>query len=351
VNCKSAASAVALAFLATGCNSPARSIRPVIHAYQDEKYAAMKSAPIVVLVEILDTKRAGANREVNKPPGLPGPQSPTIPLALLRISARVVLSLRGDQQGTVQLYCWRWAGQMHGGPRLFSPNRGSFHVLFLRREAGYLHTVGDYPTYDMEISPEAVSGLRAELKTNPPSEPHLFEGIVRASIIAELKSAGNPGDLDHWLDLGTLAGLTSPLYIASMLDSACRQFPNPRGQFAACLKTASSFDGRCNAYRIAMKADPARATKMNLQESFEYCRAYLEHDLQRLRAREWPLCYLDSGWRETAERRRLGIRYLASAIDPEIHEAACEMAAMMPESRDIPECASPHASRSSGGAQ
>jgi hypothetical protein len=350
VNCKSAVGLAALALLASGCNSPARSIRPVIHAHQDDKYEAMKSAPIVVLAEVLDTRRASANREVGKPPGMAGPQSPTIPCALLRISARVMLSLRGDRQGTVQVYSWRWAGQMHGGPRLFSPNRGSFHVLFLRQEAGYLHTVGDYPTYDMAISPEAASGFRAELKSNPPSEPELSEGIVRASIIAELKRAGNPGGLEHWLDLDTLAGLTSPLYIASMLDAACRQFPNPLGQFAACLETARNFDGRCNAYRIAMKADPARAKKMNLQESFEYCRAFLDHDVQTLRARKWPLCYLDSGWRETAERRRLGLRYLASAIDPEIHEAACEMAASTPEGRDIPECASLDASRFAGGA-
>jgi len=47
----------------------------------------------------------------------------------------------------VTFYTWIWNSGMHGGPRLFHPNPGSVHVMFLRRESGYLHTVGDYPNY------------------------------------------------------------------------------------------------------------------------------------------------------------------------------------------------------------
>jgi hypothetical protein len=112
----------------------------------------MKSAPSIVVAEIQDVKFVSNEpREVDKPPGIGGPVVPRIPLYLARMSAKVMLTLRGTETHRVQFYSCVWASGKHGGPRLFHVSPGSVHVLFLRNDSGYLHTVGDYPSYDLEL--------------------------------------------------------------------------------------------------------------------------------------------------------------------------------------------------------
>lgn len=330
--------------LVAGCRSPARAIRPVIHALQEDKYQAMKSAPIIVLAEVLNAGSASDVRNVEKPSGIGGPMSPTIPVMLMRVSARIVLSLRGNERGEIQFYSWRFAGPMHGGPRLFHVSPGSHHILFLRREGGYLHTVGDYPTYDVEISQDArhakqvLPTILAGLKPNSPNASDLFERIVTAQLKAELETVDcfcESFGFETW----TLAGLSSPFYVATVLDSFCREFPNPFGRFAACEATATEFVGRCDAFRLAHEAGSTAVSAANLAEQRGYCEEDEASFLDKLRARQWPLTWLDYGWRKTAERWRMDTRVYASAMDPEFRAEACNIVATMPEARDIPECA------------
>ena len=132
--------------LSAGCGSPVNVIRPVIYAQDDQAASAMRSAPVILLVRITGLKLTGDVRNVEKPPEVGGPMVPAIPLHLARITADVLLTLRGPVRATVELYSWVWASGSHGGPRLFHPNPGAIRVLFLRDEGGYLHTVGDYPS-------------------------------------------------------------------------------------------------------------------------------------------------------------------------------------------------------------
>jgi hypothetical protein len=338
---------VAVALVGVGCNSPGRVIRPVIHYYEDDKYGAMKSAPVIVLAKILDAESASAERQVEKPNGMGGPDSPTIPMMLSRISARVLLPLRGNEGSTIEFYSWLWHGQKHGGTRIFSPNSPAYHILFLRREAGYLRTVGDYPTYDLLVDPDLLPRIVAGLKQGTGSDSDLLERIVTVSLKAELDSAGTLNDfISGWHDSWDFAGLTSPLYLATLLDSYCRQFPNRFGRFQACGDIALEFEGRCSAYNFAREADVMREKTADLAELQKRCERSQARDLADLSARKWPLTQFDFRWRETAERRRLDTRLFASAMDPKFRTAACGAAAALADGFDVPECRASEETRS-----
>lgn len=261
--------------------------------------------------------------------------SPTIPVMLMRVSARVVLGLRGNEQGEIEFYTWRFAGPMHDGPRLFDVWSGSYHILFLRREGGYLHTVGDYPSYDVEISRDArhakqvLPTIISGLTPNSLNASDLFERIATAQLKAEFETVDCFCELLGGFETFTLAGLSSPFYVATVLDSFCREFPNPFGLFAACWATATEYVGRCDAFRLAHEADSTGARAADLAEQRGYCEADEASFLDKLRAREWPLTWLDYGWRETAERWRMDTRVYASAMDPKFRAEACNIAATM----------------------
>jgi hypothetical protein len=317
-------------------------LQPVIHARDEDRYEAMKSAPFIVMAEIESAKLVSNARDVEKPAGVGGPTAPTIPLHLAQISAKVLLTLRGTNLNTIEFYSWVWASGKHGGPRLFHPYPGSSHILFLRDDHGYLHTVGDYPSYDLEIPSRGVPTFISEWKSGSESRSDLFERLTTVRLGAELDTYDtSPADRWHtWsFDIHDLMGLTSPFFVASKLDSFCRNFANPFGQVAACEATAREFPGRCEAYRVAKKI----ATK-GMEVSFYPdwagdCEARMEDSIAFHRSRNWPLFLF--GWSETPERRRLAMRLYASATDPEFHKAACDAAATMPEARDIPECPVP----------
>jgi hypothetical protein len=137
--------------IANELESAWRAIRPIIHADDEQRAAAMRSAPEVFLAEIQGAELYSEPRQVEKPASVDGPLLPAIPLHLARITAKPLLFLRGSDTPTVGFYSWVWVSGKHGGPRLFNPTPKSFHVLFVKPDSGYLHTVGDYPSYDIEL--------------------------------------------------------------------------------------------------------------------------------------------------------------------------------------------------------
>jgi hypothetical protein len=334
--------AAAAALAISACNSPVRTIRPVIHARPEDKYAAMKSAPVIVIAEVLDYKLISGPHQVERPSDALNPRSSMIPLHLARMSANVLFSLRGGVNGKVQFYSWVWASGDHGGYRLFRPFPGYIHLLFLHFEGGYLHTVGDYPAYDLLIRRSLVPAISSRLMPSPGNPSDLFERIVAACITADLGSA--PAVItrdDEPADMEDLVGLTSPFYVASRLDSICRNFPNRFGRFAACMTTANEFYGRCRAYSFAREGDTQGVEATFVTEAHARCEAWEPGNIAFLRERHWPIPPDQDGWRITPERHRLAMRLYASALDDRFRAAACESAATMPEARDIPECSAP----------
>lgn len=300
----------------------------------------MKSAPVIVLAEVVDYKLISGPREVERPSNPLNPKASVIPLHLARISANVLLSLRGDRHGLIQFYSWVWASGMHGGERLFRPSPGYIHMLFLKAEGGYLHTVGDYPAYDLVIHRSLVPAITSRLQSGSSNSSELCERIVTADITAELESypaviSRDDGPDD---DIEDLEGLTSPFHVASILDSVCRNFPNRFGRFAACMATANLYPGRCGAYRLARQADSAGVEAKFVTEELTRCEIWERDSIAWLRAHNWPIPPNEYGWQTTPERHRLAMRLFASALDSDFHAAACESAAKMPEARDIPEC-------------
>jgi len=321
------------------CNSPARAIRPIIHALDEDRYQAMKSAPVIVLAEIQDAKLVSGPRPVQKPTEVGGPMSPTIPLYLARISAKVLLTFRGMERGQLDFYSWVWASGQHGGPRLFHTSPGSDHILFLKEDGGYIHTVGDYPNYDVEVRTRWAPQFVSEWKLDRNRQGDLFERLAEIRIRIELATLQGIAHADWTADIWEWMALTSPFFIATKIDSYCLAFPNPFGQFVAC-EQAARFNGRCKAYRLAREIDVLGAEENFFAIESGYCEAHIQDAVQQYRSENWPLP-LQYGWRQTPERRRMAMRFYASAMDIAVHNAACKAAASMPEARDIQECSAP----------
>jgi hypothetical protein len=309
----------------------ALTLRPIIHASEEERYEAMRSAPVIVIGQLGNLQVIGFTPKVPKPSGIGGPNIPSIPMYLIQQTARVLATLRGEGRDTVEFYYWTYAIGKHGGPRLFNASPGSGHVLFLKEEGGLLRIVGDYPAYDLEIT----RGFVAEFSSEADSEFDLFERIVAAHIRTHLKARVLDeryisGGIFEWIKL------TSPFFVVSALDTYCRSFPHPPGQIAACTMTAVEFPGRCEGFRRAIELG---SDNWLLKRWVAQCKADLTGQINAFRREGWPL--LTYGWGQTAERHRLAMRLYASATEPPFHDAACEAAAAMPEARDIPECATP----------
>lgn len=292
----------------------------------------MTSAPLIVLAETESVKLVSDARIVEKPPNTAGPQASTTPLCLARISAKSLLTLRGEDPRTFTFYSWVWCGTSHGGPRLFKPWPGTNHILFLRHENGYLHTVGDYPSYDLEVPSASATILIEDWNAAP--QANIFERLAAIRLRTEL-SQKNP---DVPRDILDLMGLANPFFIASLLDEHCRRLPNRSGRFAACEWEGSNFLGRCESYRRAEEAYPEALKAHDVPEELSRCEQNEPYEIAQLRSKNWPLPSFDYGRDPTPERHRLAMRLYASSTDPALRKAACEAAATMPEARDIPEC-------------
>ncbi len=338
------------ALLTTACRSPAFSIRPVIYSY-DGGAAAMKNAPIILLVRISDARLTGDARTVAKPADIGGPQSPTVPLHLAEIDADVMLAVRGQAPPAIRFYSWIWASGSHGGPRLFHPDLGGARLLFLREEGGYLRTVGDYPSYDLEVYsvwlPRLLSAWNSGLLdgTDPLAR---FVGLrLRAEFesltgreLREHFDANGPTVNHHWvLDLHELVRLAGPYFVASQVDDICLRSENPTARFAACYVAAKWFPGRCEGYQLARQATPDAFGAQHLDRRLHSCQKLMHYwigNLQPGAAQRWAF----HGASMAPQHRRETLRVYASAYNPKVRRAACEAAATL-ETRGLPECAFP----------
>jgi hypothetical protein len=226
---------------------------------------------------------------------------------------------------------------MHGGERLFRAFPGYWHVLFLRRDNGYLHMVGDYPGYDLPIPSDLVMATLSGLKVAPENESDVIERIVSVLLRSELESADGIY-FSYTPDTMDAEGLTSGFYVAGLLESFCRHLANPFGRFAACMALPNKFSGRCEAYRLARQADSGGVAAEAVTAALGRCEAQKESEIAFYRSNGWLDPTISHGWPPTAERHRLAMRLYASAMDPNFRAAACEATATMPEAHDIPEC-------------
>ena len=159
---------------------------------------------------------------------------PVIPLHLAKITAKPLLSIRGTATGPVEFYSWIWASGKHGGPRLFSATPDSVHVLFLTRDSGYLHTVGDYPAYDIEVRLQFVQRFIANWEAGYLRGADLLERIAAVRLKAELESLEEAEAAKYWLNAWELATLTSREFVATELSNLCTSLTNTGGRAKAC---------------------------------------------------------------------------------------------------------------------
>lgn len=331
-------------------DSPANAIRPVIHANGDHTTFVMRSSPVILLVRIAELNMTGDVRIVDKSPEAGGPSTPTIPLHLARINAYVLLTVRGPVQTRVQFYSWIWASGSHGGPRLFHPDPGAIRVVFLREESGYLHTVGDYPSYDLELSPKWLPALLTAWNSEQQNSADPLERLIALRLRAELEGLSETqlredlGDdglrvNHHWVrDMVDLVPLAGPLFVATQLDDICQHSKNLSARFAACFVTAQYFPGRCEALQLARKAAADGFGADYLVKRFESCQARSRDLIYDFRSKTIPPWGF-YGSNLAPQHRRETLRVYATAMDPVIQRRACEVAALTPGAGDIPECA------------
>lgn len=129
--------------------------------------------------------------------------------------------MRGAEMKDIRFYTWVYHFGTHGGPRLFHPQTGSFHIMFLRKESGYLHTVGDYPNYDLEAPAESIPSFLSLWQTGYAQDSGLPERIAAISIKAYVES---PSTRHYQIGfLRELADLTDRAFVEHQRNSLCPQ--------------------------------------------------------------------------------------------------------------------------------
>jgi hypothetical protein len=166
----------------------------------------------------------------------------------------------------VEFFSWILASGSHGVPRLFHPNPGAIRVIFLREEGGFLHTVGDYPSYDLELRSNWLPVLVPAWHSGQESGGYPVERLVALRLRAELEGLsesqlhedfGDDGPrVNHdWAnDMFDLERIAGPYFVVTRLDDICRHSTNSFARFAACFVAAEQFPGRCEAYQLARGA-------------------------------------------------------------------------------------------------
>jgi len=213
-------------------------IRPVIHASNEQKMAAMRSASLIFVAKSQSLDLYSEPRQVEKPAAIGGPMIPMIPLHLARISPKPLLFLQGRATGPVEFYSWVWASCKHGGARLFHPTPESVHVLFLTTDSGYLRTVGDHPSYDVEVALQSVQHFIASWEAGVLRGADILEQIAAIRLKAELESLDEKEATSYWLNTPELIELTSQAFIAAQLSGLCASLTNPAGRARACAEYA-----------------------------------------------------------------------------------------------------------------
>ena len=327
----------------------------MIYADGDQAAVAMRMAPVILLVRITGPKMTGDERGVAKPPEVEGPNAPTIPLHLARIHADVLLTVPGQDRTTldrtaVEFYSWVWASGTHGGPRLFHPYPGGVRVIFLRQEGGYLHTVGDYPSYDLELNSNWLPALLAAWKSGQSRGADPVEWLVALRLRAEFEGLSEkqlredfgdegPRVNHHWArDIHGLVRLVGPFFVVTQLDDLCLHSRNPYARFAACFVTAKYFPGRCEAYQLARRAANDGFGASFLAGIRASCLAGEGSRIDHLRPGT-ALFWSFLGASMAPQHRRETLRVYATAMDEAVRRAACQVVATASEARDLPECA------------
>jgi hypothetical protein len=167
---------------------------------------------------------------------------PAIPLHLAKISAKPLLYLRGSETANIEFYSWVWASGKHGGPRLFHPTPGSFHVLFAKLDSGYLHSVGDYPSYDIEIRSDCIQKFIAEWETGFLRDADLLQRIAAVWLTAYFESVDEEGARGR-PDIYELVQLTTRGFVSGQLSRLCTNLPNPVKRWKACSEYADWKEG------------------------------------------------------------------------------------------------------------
>lgn len=194
----------------------------------------MKSAPLIVVAEIQSASLVSTQpREVNKPDTIGGPMVLKIPLHLAKIAARVLLRVRGSAPDEIEFYSWVWASGKHGGPRLFQVNTGTVHVLFLRHDSGYMHTVCDYPNCDLQMASDYTTAFLATWHAGYEQSLPVPERLVAVRLKGAFEGAHDDSS-DHWLSMYELVDLTRPSFVLEQLESLCHNLTNPLGRKFAC---------------------------------------------------------------------------------------------------------------------
>lgn len=335
--------------LSVGCGSPVNAIHPVIYADADDAAAAMRSAPVILLVRIAHVKATGDVKAIAKPPEVGGPMAPTIPLHLARINAGVLLTVKGTHRTTVDFYSWIWASGSHGGPRLFRPAPGAIRVVFLRNEGGYLHTVGDYPSYDLELPSRWLHTLIDGWDKNGRTGIDEVERLVAVRLRAEFEALSEqelhhdfgddgPRVNHHWVrDLNDLTRLVGPLFVVRQLDDICLHSTSRAARFGACYVTGRYFPGRCEAFNLARKTRTDGFGEAYLVGSLQSCEIRNRDVIDDFRRGALPL-WVFYGASDSPRHRRETMQVYATAMDRPVHRAVCEAAATRPATHDLPEC-------------
>jgi hypothetical protein len=193
----------------------------------------MRNAPLVLLAEMQSVALLGGPREVARPEEMGGPMAPKIPLYLAKMSAKILLPLRGTETGTITLYSWVWASGMHGGYRLFRPGKGSVHILFLKSESGYLHTVCHYPNCDLEASSKWSGPFVDWWHAGYAKDLNLPERIVATRLKAGFEAIRDARD-EFWPSPMELPDFTSPAFFLKQLQFLCRDVVSLPGRRLAC---------------------------------------------------------------------------------------------------------------------
>ena len=94
--------------------------------------------------------------------------------------------------------------------------------------------------------------------------------------------------------------------------------------------------GRCEAYQLARTATADGIGGEFLVRVLGSCESQDRGLIGDLRSGVPPRGFY--GWSLAPEHRRETMRVYASAMDPQVHMTACEVAATMTEARNIPEC-------------
>jgi hypothetical protein len=156
-------------------------------------------------------------------------------------------------------------------------------VVFLRNEGRYLHTVGDYPSYDLELPSRWVPALLSGWKSGYESRADPLERLVALRFQAEFEvlsvgqlredfGSDGPRVNHHWATgLEDLFRIVGPFFVVTQLDSICHHSANPSARLAACFVSGEYFPGRCEAFRLAQKANGGGIGGDFLMEKFRSC--------------------------------------------------------------------------------